>query len=1586
MKQPAFVGGGAPGTQIDSGKVVYVGLVSINVSVRGGVFRDVSIAPPLSIDDISVGDEVALIIKSGKYFAFSIISQAGEKPQESKKPGTYRPPAPVNVKLITATDPAHTHVEWEWGGTPKERLMLDHYEVDARKPGDRWGYGIYPLSEGTKANHFRPPNNPTVQVRVRAVDFHGLASDWALCPDLLFDNIAPSKPVNLRMQSNLGSIVLSWDSPNFVDTPDLSHFEIFVADTDTGGNAAFLMKTTSTSETIPVELGLLYYNVLAVDIYGNVGDIGDTWIEGYPLGYSEGQLLTNADWERPNSYGSWPQDWTCSDNLYGVLTYQSSGGCGDGACIKVDGMASVPSYPYYEYIYWPVLTEDVDVFGDENAFYTATIYIKPYYPLGPGIEQIIDDGWFNFQLAAHDGSSVTTSMGLTTVDSGHEKFADGWYRYWEVLQWLKPTGYDYLALFLNITVVEDPGGPPPYFIFYLDRPQLQKGQGATPFTLASARVGSASGLSLDTSGIIAPSLYIAKNGEVASDFLPDAGSRDVGSTTHKWTDGHFSGDLYVDGTIYADVTPGAHEETHILAGSDEIDGDKLGISWNPSNYTPLTTPSEVDNVDHLTAHLAGIDATLLGIGAAHAANHITGGSDQVDGDKIDIDWNPSEYIPTTAPSEVDSVDNLTAHLAGIDNALNGKASSTIEDESYLVLALTSDLANERRFQVGDGLDYVDGGAGGDYTVSIDVTDFIDTSYGLTESLNNIRINLASPGGLYFSSGALRVGAGDGIDVLTSSIAVDVTDLLGTGLDEDGSNNIILPTPGGLSVSSGNSAAAPHTHAIASSANPGATESLLKSTEDGYLTLIRLNADTLADKSGGNLLIAPAGDVTFDPTGNDILPVTGYDLNLGSLSKKYLTLYAAELWVETLVAQDTIATIGGRILVGPTTQFAVDLAADTPQADPILNGGFETAGAGGSDVFANWLEVASDGSIAQDWVLYNGGAYSCKIGSGTTGTAYVAQTVSATGNDTIRLTFWARGNGTSAGRYRIWDLTNGVDIVAITTTGVTAATWTKVTVDFTVPPTCTQVQYFFYSTTVASTFCWFDDVSTDQYHTITTKHNQMTSGDIAYAEAGGFVEFFEVIGGPTVNGDYYNYKVLRDLDGTGGNAWYAGDALFNTGAAGDGFIDLYSYSGVTSGTYGPTIVGNVRGSGTYNDWSEHWAIGNLNGLYGYGVDTYGVGLGEYGDDHVTIDPTGGIRFRDASNNVQAQLTGGVWTIGQVGAGLSNIQITSGAINMRTNETKHIVIETDGDLFIGEDISAAATTNIAIFTNAQTYNSESVSAGDVLIGDNTTNKNNIFWDKSAGELQFRTGASRTFSLSPSYAGRVVWYNSLNNEIAYLEGNISGGGIVASFEGMQIVSEHASSNRSVELLAGAGGYYCGVSIDAGSTDQVQIYINNNSELRVSSNLVQIYDDLRVGGGIYAGSTSIDPATGYVQSTVGASGWLPFVVHAEFPNGMTSNPAFPFSVTISRSMTLRSWHQTAYVATTNNGSNYWTIKLYNEAGTEKAALSTASMSAGAWTTLSLTGQTTSLSTSDKGLFARCDKVGSPGPLYLRGPAVFVT
>lgn len=311
------------------------------------------------------------------------------------------------------------------------------------------------------------------------------------------------------------------------------------------------------------------------------------------------------------------------------------------------------------------------------------------------------------------------------------------------------------------------------------------------------------------------------------------------------------------------------------------------------------------------------------------------------------------------------------------------------------------------------------------------------------------------------------------------------------------------------------------------------------------TSILLNgAVSVTSSSAGNLTLGPNGDLITDPVGNDILPATNYDINIGSLPKKYLTLNAAELWVETLVAQNTLATFGGRILIAPSNILIADL------------------------------------------------------------------------------------------------------------------------------------------TNVATT--------------IDVKYNNFTSGDRVYMEANGSVEFMAVTSGSTPITGGYRYSVTRNLDGTGANAWSAGDALVDTGQTGNGFIDAYSITGIPSATstgIGPSIVGNVRNSATYNDWSPTWAIGNLDGTYGYSGSTYGVAFGKYAasNSQILIDSTNGIRIRNGTSTIIGQWsTAGVITIGEVGASKDNIQISSGAISIRNNTTERIGMTAAGIMTIKDSSGAAVLT--------------------------------------------------------------------------------------------------------------------------------------------------------------------------------------------------------------------------------------------------------------------------------------------------------
>jgi hypothetical protein len=80
--------------------------------------------------------------------------------------------------------------------------------------------------------------------------------------------------------------------------------------------------------------------------------------------------------------------------------------------------------------------------------------------------------------------------------------------------------------------------------------------------------------------------------------------------------------------------------------------------------------------------------------------------------------------------------------------------------------------------------------------------------------------------------------------------------------------------------------------------------------------------------------------------------------------------------------------------------------------------------------------------------------------------------------------------------------------------------------------------------------------------------------------------------------------------------------------------------------GPTIVGNVRTGTTYNNIAPRWAIGNLNGLYSYATDVYGVAMGDPSGANLVIDATNGLRIRN-STTVYAQMASSIFRLGLSG---------------------------------------------------------------------------------------------------------------------------------------------------------------------------------------------------------------------------------------------------------------------------------------------------------------------------------------------------
>jgi hypothetical protein len=151
-------------------------------------------------------------------------------------------------------------------------------------------------------------------------------------------------------------------------------------------------------------------------------------------------------------------------------------------------------------------------------------------------------------------------------------------------------------------------------------------------------------------------------------------------------------------------------------------------------------------------------------------------------------------------------------------------------------------------------------------------------------------------------------------------------------------------------------------------------------------------------------------------------------------------------------------------------------------------------------------------------------------------------------------------------------------------------------------------------------------------TIDLGTNNFTTNDIIVFRGIGAgnnpqIEYMKV--GTLVSGTTYN--VIRDLDGTGANAWPEGSVYGNWGQTGNGRVELNAYDTPRMSVYSQGM--------SYNDATEEIRIGDLYGQWGYNTNTYGAAFGSYksGKANITIDPTNGIRIRNYNQDV-IKLTG------------------------------------------------------------------------------------------------------------------------------------------------------------------------------------------------------------------------------------------------------------------------------------------------------------------------------------------------------------
>ncbi len=164
----------------------------------------------------------------------------------------------------------------------------------------------------------------------------------------------------------------------------------------------------------------------------------------------------------------------------------------------------------------------------------------------------------------------------------------------------------------------------------------------------------------------------------------------------------------------------------------------------------------------------------------------------------------------------------------------------------------------------------------------------------------------------------------------------------------------------------------------------------------------------------------------------------------------------------------------------------EITGKTVSLDVVDNGGFETAGAGGADVFGSWSETVGDGAIADEGVIVHGGSHAATLTAGASanttiraknaGSASAGQNINTIPGVTYTVTFWTRGDGVNAGRYSIYDYGSSAWIRTLITTGVTGAVYTQVSFTFTAGPNCTDIGLSLWCPGANGGIAYFDDVS------------------------------------------------------------------------------------------------------------------------------------------------------------------------------------------------------------------------------------------------------------------------------------------------------------------------------------------------------------------------------------------------------------------------------------------------------------------------------------------------------------------------------
>lgn len=306
-------------------------------------------------------------------------------------------------------------------------------------------------------------------------------------------------------------------------------------------------------------------------------------------------------------------------------------------------------------------------------------------------------------------------------------------------------------------------------------------------------------------------------------------------------------------------------------------------------------------------------------------------------------------------------------------------------------------------------------------------------------------------------------------------------------------------------------------------------------------------------------------ITFQPSESYMTPPASYESLEGTI-----LIERHPYWEGTTPRQLPNVT--------PSAAAAVSYdytATDGAAGNRISNPGFESAGGGGADIWANWVESAGDGALAEENVIVHVGAAAASITAGASANTSIYQDVTVSECNTYTLSFYVYGDGANSGRYDLYDLSNSAYITSVTSFNKTAEAWSSFNVNFTTPDDCTSVRARIYCPTVNLSYFYLDDV-----------YIRLTAHDIV-GDVGARVAKFSMLG-PASGNIRYLWAGIRSANKHGADGltnfvpvWEAEDGSLSTDVSEDAASETNTASpGGGSGSYIEVVESAVN-------WDSGW---------------------------------------------------------------------------------------------------------------------------------------------------------------------------------------------------------------------------------------------------------------------------------------------------------------------------------------------------------------------------------------------------------------